>query len=73
MSLNDEGPRFSVINSFDDGGRLWITAALSLTYFMLSGILRVFLSHKNFQIDSIILMIATVRAPPQVLTSQSNK
>ena len=60
MSSPSEGSRFAVIDSNNQGGILWITASLSLTYFVLSSILRVNLAHRQITKDSVTLVVATV-------------
>lgn len=58
--MSVEGTRFSVIDSSDHGGLLWITASLGLTYFGISCIVRVLISYKSFHRDSVMLIVATV-------------
>lgn len=59
-SLEDLGNRFYAIDDNHQGGILWITASLSVTYFILSCILRVFISYPHLTKDTICLVIATV-------------
>jgi hypothetical protein len=55
-----EGPRFSKITSDDHAGFLWIATALGVSYIGLSGILRLFLRHRNFGLDGAAVALATV-------------
>ena len=59
-SGDDSGNRFSAVDDDHHGGILWITASLSLTYFVLSCILRVFLSRRQLTKDALCLVAATV-------------
>lgn len=52
--------RFSTVDSNHHGGILWITSSLSLTYFSLSCILRMYLSYRHFTKDATSLLVATV-------------
>lgn len=61
MSVNSGDPPFAVIDSTDRSGLLWITAALSLTYFGLSCLLRAFISFRSFHRDTFILILGSVR------------
>jgi hypothetical protein len=54
---------FAIIDSNDQGGILWITAALSFSYFVLSSAIRVFISFRSFHRDAVMLVIATVSLP----------
>ena len=56
----DSGNRFSDVDDNHHGGILWVTASLSLTYFVLSCILRVYLSYRKLNKDAISLIVATV-------------
>ena len=56
----DTGKRFSVVDDNHHGGILWVAATLSMTYFVLSGIVRVYLSHRQLTKDTISLVLATV-------------
>jgi hypothetical protein len=56
----DSGNRFSDVDDNHHGGILWITASLSLTYFVLSCVLRVYLSYRQLNRDAISLIMATV-------------
>ncbi len=51
---------FAVIDANNQGGLLWITAALSFSYFMLSSFIRVFISYRNYRRDATMLLVATV-------------
>ena len=58
--VEDTGKRFSVVDDNHHGGILWVTATLSMTYFVLSGIVRVYLSYRQLTKDTISLVLATV-------------
>jgi hypothetical protein len=59
-------PPFAVIDDDDHGGLLWITAALSFSYFMLSSAIRVFISYGSFHRDAMMLVVATVSPPTSI-------
>jgi hypothetical protein len=59
MSSYGRGAPFTVIDSNDQGGLLWITAGLSLSYFMLSSVSRVFISYRSFQRDTVMLYVVS--------------
>ena len=59
-SVEDSGSRFSPVDDDHHGGLLWITASLSLIYFVFSCILRVILFYPQFTKDTICLVVATV-------------
>jgi hypothetical protein len=62
-SNSTQGVPFAVIDANDQGGLLWITAALSFSYFMISSAIRVFISHGSFHRDTAMLVVATVSLP----------
>jgi hypothetical protein len=59
-AYDDSGKRFSTVDDNHHGGILWITASLSMTYFVLSCILRVHLSYRQLTKDTVSLVVATV-------------
>ena len=52
--------RFAALDDSDQGALLWITAAMSFSYFMLSSVIRVFISFRSFHRDAAMLIVATV-------------
>ncbi|KAH8811164.1 hypothetical protein F5884DRAFT_854524 [Xylogone sp. PMI_703] len=67
MSTSSLGSPFATVNGSDRGGLLWIAAALSLTYFSLSGILRIFISLRSFHRDAAMLVLGSIFAFIQVM------
>lgn len=63
MSTSSFDLPFAAIDGTDRSGLLWITAALSLTYFVLSCMLRVFISFRSFHRDAAMLILASVSIP----------
>ena len=59
-SADDSGSRFSPVDDQHLGGVLWITASLSLTYFLMSCILRIVIYYRQLTKDTICLVVATV-------------
>lgn len=72
MNSSALNPPFTVVSASDNSGLLWITAALSLTYFMLSCAIRVFINYQTFHRDATMLVVATVTLPTQASQPTAN-
>jgi uncharacterized membrane-anchored protein len=60
FSVEGSQNRFSPVDDNHHAAYLWIASSLSLTYFLIFCILRVYISHPQYTADIILLIVAAV-------------